>query len=144
MGKAPQHCDATAAAAGDRRPVSLAQAHERAISEGQRMNDRLAGEARDPGWASDYEQTLRRATESSLSDAHTESLTNVECRSTMCRLEVRHSDSAQESEFQTRFRIAMPEVIFRASQIRNADGSQSTLFHILRTGHPIPADTESP
>jgi len=140
---APQSCDATGGEGRERRPVSLTQAHERAISEGQRMDDRLAAEARDPGWASDYEQTLRRATDSSLSDRSTESLTRVECRNSMCRLEVRHPDSAHEAEFQTRFRVAMPDVIYRASQIQNADGSQATLLHILRKGQQIPSDTEA-
>jgi hypothetical protein len=118
----------------------LAQAHERAMSEGQRMDDRLLAEARDPEWASEYEQTLRRATESSLSDRDAESLAKVECRSTICRLEVRHPDGAHEEAFQTRFRTEVPDVIYRSSRLQNQDGSTSSLLHIIRKGHPIPQD----
>jgi hypothetical protein len=137
---APQSCDPGTRRTSDTNPASLEQAHERAMSEGKRMDDRLLAEARDPAWAADYEQTLRRATESSLSDPNAESLAKVECRSTICRLEVRHPDGPHEEAFQARFRTEVPDVIYRSSRLQNEDGSTSSLLHVIRKGHPIPLD----
>jgi hypothetical protein len=51
---------------------------------------------------------------------------------------VRHPDASHGDSFQTRFRLAMPDVVYRLSQAQNDDGSYSSVFHIIRKGEPIP------
>lgn len=145
-------CDPAAAAAaaavpgqkgaGSELTAVMDRAYERAQTESKRLDDRLLAETRDPAWAADYEQRLRRATEASLTDAAAEKVTRAECRSTMCRLEVKHGDAAQEEAFRTRFRMQMPDAVYRVSQLEAQDGTGShvTVLHVLRKDHPIPQD----
>jgi hypothetical protein len=131
-------CDLGTRASHEQDPPSLAADHERAVTQGARLDDRLAAELRDSTWAPAFEETLRKVTESALTDPGAESIARADCRSTLCRLEVRHPDASHGDSFQTRFRLAMPDVVYRVSQAQNDDGSYSSVFHIIRKGEPIP------
>jgi hypothetical protein len=130
---------AAISASHEQSPPSPGDEHERAVALGKRLDDRLVAETRDAAWAPAFEQALRKATESALTEPGAESITNSECRSTICRLEVRHPDGAHGDSFQTRFRMAMPDVVYRVSQAQNDDGSYSSVFHIIKKGEPIPS-----
>jgi hypothetical protein len=68
------------------------------------------------------------------------SLDHVECRSTLCRVEVTHDDPMRRGEFEIwfPFKVAqfLPRLVMR--RVDNDDGSSSTVVYTARQGYRLP------
>lgn len=71
-------------------------------------------------------------------------LSYVECRSTLCRVEVNYNDAAAADEFALRFPMhvgkALPNVTYHYEQ--HDDGHTSVVMHLAREGYELPDVTQ--
>jgi hypothetical protein len=67
-------------------------------------------------------------------------LHDLECRSTLCRIEVTNKDPQARSAFELRFFMAVAQLLPRATlrTVENQDGSSSTVLYLARDGHDFP------
>ena len=67
-------------------------------------------------------------------------LQDIDCRATLCRVEVQHRDEAKLREFQHLFPFKVAQVLPRLMMHRmdNADGSITTYLYLAREGHRLP------
>ncbi len=98
----------------------------------------LRGEAIDATWAAQatdaIEQTLEdKALEGSVLHA-------LECRSTLCRVEVTHPNPTARADFMLRFPMAVGLVLpsMTVRPIEGDDGSSTSSIYLTREGHELP------
>ena len=68
-------------------------------------------------------------------------LQDIDCRSTLCRVEVQHRDEAKLQEFQRLFSLKVSQALPRLMmhRIDNADGSITSYLCLARQGYRLPA-----
>lgn len=68
------------------------------------------------------------------------SIQDVECRATLCRVEVTHKDLEARSAFERQFFAAIAQVLPQAmlQTVENGDGSINTVMYLLRDCHDFP------
>jgi len=105
----------------------------------QTIEASLEAETVDSAWSGSTSQIIGEAfTGEELAGA---SLQDIDCRSTLCRVEVQHRDEAKLQEFQRLFPLKVSQALPRMMmhRIDNADGSITTYLYLARQGYRLPA-----
>lgn len=97
----------------------------------------LNAEPVDSRWADTARATVREALGVGLDGA---AIADVDCRSTLCRVELRHLDGGAAAALQRRFPLRVGRVLprLRMHRLENPDGSITTLIYLARAGHRFP------
>lgn len=112
---------------------------ERQIQErAKAIEAKLEAEALDGAWSGSASDLLRGAfADEQLAEASPQ---DIECRTTLCRVEVRHRDEAKLGQFQRVFPSKVASMFPRLAmhRIKNPDGSLTTYVYLARQGHRLP------
>jgi hypothetical protein len=116
----------------------MAQDRTIRIARMQLLEANLRAETIDNGWSIDARNVIQQAlTNTELKDT---SVQGIECRATLCRLEVAHQDVSQRVEFEHHFGFKvyhlLPSLIMHTEE--NDDGSSRTLVYLFRAGQAVP------
>jgi hypothetical protein len=95
-------------------------------------------EATEPTWAGEAREVIARAV--AAEELAGTSVQGVECRATLCRMEVTHSDQHARSVFAHHFLVAVAPLLPQAmvQAVENTDGSVRTALYLARAGHDFP------
>ena len=107
---------------------------ERVASEMAIFDTLLRSEPRDASWAS----TFTSSATSALAQFPGTRLENVECRSSLCKLEVTHDDEAVEGKFPLDIPSLVPDVASWWYTQHESVGPQKTIMYFVRNGHDMP------
>jgi hypothetical protein len=102
----------------------------------------LRHEPIDATWAAHAADTIDQAIGNNTLDGSI--LHDLECRSTLCRVEVTNQDPQARFAFELQFLIAVAQLLPRATlrTVENQDGSSSTVLYLARDGHDFPQLTD--
>ena len=121
-------------------------AQEREVQERQRieqivshLDDSFHREPFDNGWAAPIEASV--AKDFGAEDWKGNALTEVRCRSTLCRMVVAHEDLGAADSFVTRMGTlqAFADTEGFYQQVTLEDGTSATVLYIARQGYRLPA-----
>ncbi|MGH8537387.1 MAG: hypothetical protein ACREXM_13215 [Gammaproteobacteria bacterium] len=118
--------------------AEIAEEQQQIQAYAQRIEASLEAEPVDSAWSGSTADRIREVfTGDELADA---SLQDIDCRATLCRVEVQHRDEAKLREFQRLFPFKVSQVLPRLMmhRIENADGSITTNLYLARQGHRLP------
>lgn len=118
--------------------AEIAEEQQQLETHAQTIESSLAAETVDSAWSGrTADRILEIFTGDELGGA---ALQDIDCRATLCRVEVRHRDEAKLREFQRLFPFKVAEVLPRLMMHRvdNADGSITTYLYLARQGHRLP------
>ncbi|MGH8593313.1 MAG: hypothetical protein ACREV3_05505 [Gammaproteobacteria bacterium] len=104
----------------------------------QALESSLQNEPLDSDWSP---QAREQITEVFASKELAEtSLEHIECRSTLCRVEVEHDDLRKRREFELWFPFKVAEILPRIAMryVENDNGSSGTIIYLAREGHRLP------
>jgi hypothetical protein len=102
------------------------------------LNAILEQEAVDAEWAGKAVARIRGALEAT--ELKATRLLGVDCRTTACRVTVRHDDQAAAEEFQMRFTQEVSDLLPNTSMTHfdlGREGSE-TVIHLARDGYRLP------
>ncbi|MCI0655125.1 MAG: hypothetical protein L0Y39_11700 [Methylococcaceae bacterium] len=119
--------------------AEIAEDQQQIQAYAQTIEASLETETVDSGWSGSTSDRIREVfTGDGLAGA---SLQDIDCRATLCRVEVQHRDEAKLREFQRVFPFKVSQVLPRLMmhRIENADGSITTYLYLARQGHRLPA-----
>jgi hypothetical protein len=89
-------------------------------------------------WSGEAREVIARAV--AAEELAGTSVQEVECRATLCRVEVTHIDQHARSVFARQFLVAvaplLPQAMMQA--VETKDGSVSTVLYLARDGHDFP------
>jgi len=120
-------------------PADIALEQQQIQTYAQAIEASLEAETVDSAWSGSTSQIIGEAfTGEELAGA---SLQDIDCRSTLCRVEVQHRDEAKLQEFQRLFPLKVSQALPRMMmhRIDNADGSITTYLYLARQGYRLPA-----
>ncbi|MCG8419408.1 MAG: hypothetical protein MJE77_15865 [Proteobacteria bacterium] len=124
--------DGTRAAPGEEQLIE--DARNRAAARQQSTERNFQAERVDGSWASNAEERISHAlAEDSL--GHT-TMISSECRSTLCRVEVRHNDASSRSHFQLEFLRLVADALPRSAMHRGNEGDgETSVVYLVRDGY---------
>lgn len=118
--------------------IELAEEERQVQERAEAIEAKLEAESRDDAWSGGASDRLREAfADERLAEASPQ---DIECRTTLCRVEVRHPDEAKLGEFQRVFAFKVASMFPRLAmhRIKNPDGSLTTYVYLARQGHRLP------
>lgn len=118
--------------------AEVAEEQQQIQAYAQTIEANLEAETMDSAWSGSTADRIRDAfTGDELAGA---SLQDIDCRATLCRVEVQHRDEAKLRKFQHLFPFKVSQVLPRLMmhRIENADGSITTYLYLARQGHHLP------
>ncbi|MGQ0443644.1 MAG: hypothetical protein ACT4O2_00590 [Beijerinckiaceae bacterium] len=118
--------------------AEIAEEQQQIQAYAQTIEASLEAEPVDSAWSGSTADRIREIfTGDELAGA---SLQDIDCRATLCRIEVQHRDEAKLREFQRLFPLRVSQVLPRLMmhRIENADGSVTTYLYLARQGHRLP------
>jgi hypothetical protein len=126
-----------AAAAAERQRLE-AESEQRIVAQTEANEAALQKETEDSAWSGEAYDLINSAV--AAEDLAGTSLHDVECRATLCRIEVTHKDPQAGSAFELQFIMAVAQLLPRAMlrAVENEDGSISTVLYLARDGHDFP------
>lgn len=137
---------AEAFAGNDESPPLTAEDLEAMADEGEAAHEEsgriyynvFQGENEDPEWAPSTLSTIYEQFEKP--ELEGTELLGADCRASICRVEVRHSNDDAETNFSLLFPLGLAEVLPQVSyhQQSNPDGSTSTVMYMAREGYELP------
>jgi len=98
----------------------------------------LQSETADTAWSGEAHDLITSAF--ATQDLTAASVADVECRATLCRVEVTHKNPQARAVFERQFTLAVAHLLPRAmvQAVENEDGSTSAVFYLARDGHDFP------
>lgn len=100
----------------------------------------LRKESEDPAWSGVMIDRINLVIDNKKLSATL--VQNIECRTTLCRIEVRNKDPQARAIFEGQFirDIAelLPQVTMRT--VENEDGSTTTVLYLARNGYELPSE----
>ncbi len=89
----------------------------------------------DPAWASQSSASIYQVLETD--EFANTSMIDMECRATLCRIEVEHDDNESAERFALGFPMGVSESFSKLTshQSENEDGSSNTVIYAIRDGH---------
>lgn len=130
--------------------VDPAAEEARLVEEGERqvqahlqsIEDTLYAEPVDPDWSFEAEELIRGVLAGKAFKGT--SLFHVECRATLCQIEVGHDDSGKREEFERHFQMEVASMLPRAAmrRIEDESGRPGTVIYLAREGHRFPQPTQ--
>ena len=107
----------------------------RTIENFAQIGDSFETQSADIGWATDARDSIHRALHSSAPEGT--HATQVECRATLCRLELWHEDTGNIGDFVRRFPSLVDHLMPRLaiSQSGRDDGTVDMTIYLMRDGH---------
>jgi len=98
----------------------------------------LRGEAIDATWAAQATDAIEQALEDKALEGSV--LDALECRSTLCRVEVTHPNPIARADFMLRFPMKVGQVLpsMTVRPIEGDDGSSTSSIYLAREGHELP------
>jgi hypothetical protein len=127
---------------------AAARDHQRSLARMQAYEASLRAESIDAAWSNEAVDALKEAFTSQELSAT--GLQDIECRATLCRIEVVHADEEKRREFERTFveKVApvLPSAVMHTEE--HEDGSSATTVYLARQGHQLPrvqtSDSEVP
>ncbi|MGH9891510.1 MAG: hypothetical protein ACREA0_05905 [bacterium] len=118
--------------------AEIAEEQQQIQAYAQTIEASLEAETVDSAWSGSTADLIREVfAADELAGA---SLQDIDCRATLCRVEVQHRDEAKLRKFQHLFPFRVSQVLPRLMmhRIENADGSITTYLYLARQGHRLP------
>lgn len=118
--------------------AEIAEEQQQIQAYAQMIEASLEAETVDSAWSVSTADRIRDVfTGDALAGA---SLQDIDCRATLCRVEVQHRDEAKLREFQRLFPFKVSQVLpnLMMHRIENADGSITTYLYLARQGYRLP------
>ena len=118
---------------------------ERALAE-ERLERRMAfiqstfaAEPRDPRWASDAGNEIRDAV--SAPEFARSRVTEIDCRTTLCRLQIEHASTAARERFVVEMPTRLPSLPRATTRFlpEGDDGTSLAIMYLVRQGERMPA-----
>lgn len=137
---APEFPDNAAAVADplEEKAIAVEEEKRRVEERMQALETSLQNDPLDRSWSIQVSEQITQAFASE--ELAGISLDDVECRSTLCRVEVMHDDPMRRDEFEIwfPFKVAqfLPRLVMR--RVDNDDGSSSTVVYTARQGYRLP------
>lgn len=115
-----------------------AESEQRILAQAEANEAALRKETEDPSWSGEARDLIASAV--AAGELAATSVEDVECRATLCRIEVRHKDRQAQAVFEGRFIMAVAQLLPQATlrTVKNEDGSRSTVLYLARDGHDFP------
>jgi len=115
-----------------------AESEQHILAQAEANEAALQAETADTGWSGEARDLIESAV--AAQDLAGTSLDDVECRATLCRVEVTHKDRQAQAAFERQFIIAVVQLLPRATRqtVENDDGSSRTVLYLARDGHYFP------
>lgn len=143
----PSHGNAEATAPNyEPQAVDSAAEEAAAMEETTRLQEKriesigtaLRTEPLDAAWATQAMDAIRQAMSSATMSGT--SIHDVECRSSLCRVEVAHENPAARARFIRRFAMLVGPMLptMTAQPIEAGDGAFASLIYLAREGHDLP------
>jgi hypothetical protein len=113
----------------------------RALEQVARLETGFEEEPVDTSWAATTSELLTQVLD--REDFAYTSVFDMECRSTICRLDVQHADAEAAHQFELMFPMEVSEVFPKMiyDHQEGNDGQLSTVIYMVRNGSELPADT---
>ncbi|MGH8656002.1 MAG: hypothetical protein ACREYE_29175 [Gammaproteobacteria bacterium] len=126
-----------AAVAAERQRLE-AESEQRILAQSEANEAALQKETEDPTWSGEARDLINGAVVAEELGAT--SVQDVECRATLCRVEVTHKDRQARAAFRSQFIQAVAQLLPRAMMqpVENEDGSTSSVLYLARDGHDFP------
>lgn len=126
-----------AAAAAERQRLE-AESEQRILAQAEANEAALQKETEDPTWSGEARDLIDSAV--ATEELAATSVQDVECRATLCRVEVTHKDRQAQVAFESQFIMAIAQLLPQATlrTVENEDGSSSTVLYLAREGHDFP------
>ena len=119
----------------------FAEEAQRSAMRAQTNDTAFDRQAVDGLWAQQADAVLKDAFASN--ELHTMSPAVMECRSTLCRVEVVHTDAYERSQFEHQLPVLvgtlLPSIAMHTTE--RDDGSSVSVVYLSREGYPLPQDT---
>lgn len=93
------------------------------------INDNFQAEMTDPGWSTTAESRLQDAFDNQLLAEH--HLQDMECRTSMCRLDILHQDGSNMTNFRHNLRDQVSDIL-PAGAIHPGDDGNSTVVYLAK------------
>ena len=121
----------------------LAEEKERSAKWEQANDTEFSAQAVDPRWANQADDLIKQAfTSDELQNTIPMAM---ECRSTLCRVEVVHKDASERSWFEHHLPSLVADLLpsIAMHTTEHSDGSSVSVVYLAREGHPLPQDAVS-
>jgi hypothetical protein len=107
----------------------------------QAIETTLSSEETDKTWAASASDTIQRAVQEADNGAN--ELLALDCRSTLCRVEVSHQTPMARADFMQRFALKVGTVLptMTIEPVSMENGHSVSRIYLARTGHELPALT---
>jgi hypothetical protein len=114
------------------------ESEQRILAQAEANEAALQKETEDPTWSGEARDLIASAV--AAGELAATSVQDVECRATLCRVEVTHKDRQAQAVFEGRFMMAVAQLLPQATlrTVENEDGSRSTVLYLARDGHDFP------
>ena len=102
------------------------------------LNDVFMAESTDEQWSFDVDNVITQAIDQM--EASKTNLSNIQCHTTLCVVEVDHADSTSADEFTLRFSTQVGQKLPQASYFyeQHDNGSIRVRMYLARAGHDLP------
>jgi hypothetical protein len=119
----------------EREAFTVEQSRATTITRTQLLDASLRMEAIDSGWSAEARGAIEQALAKALEGSWVQS---IECRSTLCRLEVAHQDASGREAFEQHFDLQASGLLSgrMKSTEEHPDGSSRTVLYLFREGAP--------
>ena len=103
------------------------------------FSDNVAYQNPDPAWANDAEKTIYEAVDDDPMLKGSK-IISVDCRSTLCRVEVYHDTEEASEKFNLEFLYKVSSKMPKGSIVRKklADGRYKSTVFLIKSGHSVP------
>jgi hypothetical protein len=99
------------------------------------MKTTVESEPRDAAWAPEYERNLA----ASFAEKYPgERITELDCRTSLCRVQVRHDSPESQAAFLAHFWVALPSGfsgVWSGPPRSDEKGTATSLIYVTREGH---------
>jgi hypothetical protein len=115
-----------------------AESEQRILAQAEANEAALQKETEDPTWSGEARDLIASAV--AAGGLAATSVEDVECRATLCRVEVTHKDRQARAVFEQRFMPAVAQLLPQAMSrtVENENGSTSSVVYLARDGHDFP------
>jgi hypothetical protein len=115
-----------------------AESEQRILAQAEANGAALQKETEDPPWSGEARDLISGAV--AAEELAATSVQDVECRATLCRVEVTHKDPQARAVFEGQLIMAVAQLLPQATMqtVEDEDGSSSTVLYLARDGHDFP------